>query len=505
MLRNRKNIDNLIGFSLYLMAGVVIFLIVRTALGDDIWYDEVYSLDFAKKSFSDIVSFTARDVHPPLYYFYLKIVTLFGGMIAPSVSYIVWGKFASFIPWVLLLILSVTKIRKRFGIITSGLFLLLITAMPQVGNYYIEIRMYSFALLLITTAFVALLGIIDNPSKQRNYIVFFLMGIMTAYTQYYALIGIIGLYIVFFIHLSINRSLKEKKIYIMAGASIALYIPWLPSFLNQVSNVSSNYWIQPLNLRSLLGCVKFMFLPSGWGGWQIYTITALMIIATLITYVLFFLGRPDRKEIIIALSGTIVLGTVILSGFVLSILGRPIFVYRYMIPVYGVFYLSLAFMLSKVIKRRSIMAVLIIIYAVGGYYSASAILSEENNKLLNEKSAMEAINAIPEGSVIITNFDHVTALMDYYRNDLEIYLYEGAPDPLIGDMFNKNNQSIQRDDIKPLVDEHDLVYFLGSFNTREDILNDWSTLGINYEELNSILIERYWINIYQLRAAIARI
>lgn len=496
---NRKNINNLIGVSLFLMACISMFLIVRTAFGDDIWYDEVFSLNFAKKSFWDIVSLTAKDVHPPLYYFYLKIVTTLLSFLAPGMSFIVCAKMASVIPWMVIMILAVTIIRKKFGIITAGLFALLVSSMPQIGYYYVEVRMYAFALLLITISFMALIGIIDDSSKKVNWIVFFVAGILTAYTQYYALIGVIGLYIVLFVHQVINKNIKDKKIYVMAVLSIIMYVPWIPSLLNQMANVSESYWIQPLTLRSILGCVKYMFLPSGWGGIMIYAITALMICVTILVLVMFFIMKPSKRDMLIGMSGIIVLGTVILSGFVLSWLNRPIFVYRYMIPVLGVFYLSLAFMLGRVVSKYNFLVVLIIIYAVGGYYTTDAILNEENNKLEQSKNAMQALESIPEGSVIITNFDHVTALMDYYKENCDIYLYEGELDPLVEYMFNRHNQTMQRSQIENLVATNQNVYFFGSFNSRDEILEDWSSLGITSNEQASILIERYWINIWELK------
>lgn len=81
--------------------------------------------------------------------------------------------------------------------------------------------------------------------------------------------------------------------------------------------------------------------------------------------------------------------TVILSGFVLSAMGTPIFVYRYMIPALG-----------------------------------------------------------------------------YYRSDCEVYLYEAQIDKLLPDMLESIRDNAQDETVLSLLD--------------------------------SILIERYWINVYEL-------
>ena len=62
-----------------------------------IWYDEVYSLNLVKGNFAQIVSGTAQDVHPPLYYLILKLGLLIGnGLFGINVIYV--AKFISIIP-----------------------------------------------------------------------------------------------------------------------------------------------------------------------------------------------------------------------------------------------------------------------------------------------------------------------------------------------------------------------------------------------------------------------
>ena len=64
-----------LGGTFYLISIICFAYICKFAMGNDIWYDEVFSLAFVKKSYGEIIALTSRDVHPPLYYFYLKAVT----------------------------------------------------------------------------------------------------------------------------------------------------------------------------------------------------------------------------------------------------------------------------------------------------------------------------------------------------------------------------------------------------------------------------------------------
>ena len=48
---------------------VMLFTMVN---GKVIWFDEAFSLQLAKLSVSDVIKYTASDVHPPLYYLILR-------------------------------------------------------------------------------------------------------------------------------------------------------------------------------------------------------------------------------------------------------------------------------------------------------------------------------------------------------------------------------------------------------------------------------------------------
>ena len=135
--------------------------------------------------------------------------------------------------------------------------------------------------------------------------------------------------------------------------------------------------------------------------------------------------------------------------------------------------------------------------------SVAAIRAEEGNKLATISHSYDVVSDIPEGSVIITNFDHVCAVMSYYRPDCQVLLYEAEIDKLLPDMQGNITDNVHDLDIEKLVSSQDKeVYFWGSFNSREEIVESWTTLGINNELMDNILIERYWINVYKLSGAV---
>ena len=76
----------------------------------------------------------------------------------------------SLIPFYLIFILSLTKIRKNFGMLASGIFCLLIISMPQMMLYAVEVRMYSWALFFVTASFIYSYEIIHD-SSIKNWII----------------------------------------------------------------------------------------------------------------------------------------------------------------------------------------------------------------------------------------------------------------------------------------------------------------------------------------------
>lgn len=503
MDNNCEKPKSYIGIVLALISFIVFTFWNRYAQGNDIWYDEVFSLSFAEHGFNEITALTSRDVHPPLYYFYLKAFTSIVSSITGQYSMIIIGKIASLIPWGFLFLISSTYIKDRFGILTFGLFSLMVTVMPQLPSYYFEIRMYSLALLFITAEILISFHILTNTDKNNNlsWILFFITGILTAYTQYYACIAIIGSYIAVFLCLLFIKGQKKSanliRLAICSVLSVVCYLPWLPVLKAQIENISGKYWIQPLTLRSIAGCVKFVVLPVVYLGKMPEISAGLLLIGIAILTVL-FIRKGKRDDFVMTLCCLMPAFIVVLSGFILSALGTPIFVYRYLVPTLGGIWLLVALMAEKVIDKNYLLLLLVPILLVS-ILNIKGTVDEEGNKYYNIDHSYDVVLEVPKNSVIITNFDHVCAIMSYYRPDCSVLLYEGEIDQLLPDMLGNITDNVNDSDIQNLVkDNPENVYFWGSFNSREEIVASWEKLGISNELLDNILIERYWINVYKL-------
>ena len=587
---------------LFLFLGILSFFVcLLQAFGQDIWFDEVFSVNFIQHSYKEIAALTGKDVHPPLYYWYLKLFHDIGKVLVPAASSIVLCKLASMLPFVGIFVYTLTAIRKNFGLHVAGLFWFLIMTMPQISNYTVEIRMYSLALFFITAAFVhscelvrafpvqevseaegaaepgvaagaeetaepgaagsevtsgaALAagsvteenGFIKWWKRNKHWLLFWVYGILTAYTQYYACVAVIAIYIALFVFFVVKahkgktektsckkthihkEQLKEQeailtkapvkgwkaehtteqetgriagkcigKVLLCAGLSVLAYLPWLPFFFSQVRTVSSSYWIQPLTWKSIFGCMKYIFLPVSYTVKKNYVLACVMILFFGAAFLYSFLmKRKDAKGRFFLLTGLWIAVFTTLIGFVCSILNRPIFVYRYLIPCLGAMWLVAAVVLwDSVEKNWGIL--LFVPFLLSGYSNMQGFYGEENKKIVEMKATQSFLADFPKDAVVLCNFNHVQAVTACYLKDSnEIWLYGSNPEDLIAELLPQCRGLEDTTEFLQLVKERD-VYFFGSFNSREELLKEWETEGIAYTEEGTYLLERYYFNVYHL-------
>ena len=623
---------------LFLILGILSFFVcLFQAFGQDIWFDEVFSVNFIQHSYKEIAALTGKDVHPPLYYWYLKLFHDIGKVLVPAAPSIVLCKLASMLPFVGIFVYTLTAIRKNFGLHIAGLFWFLIMTMPQISNYTVEIRMYSLALFFITVAFVhsyelvcafpeqgvseaertsepgaaagteetaepeatvgtdetaepgvaagieetaepgvaagteeaaepgaagsevtsgaALAsgsgtgenGFIKWWKRNKHWLLFWVYGILTAYTQYYACVAVIAIYIAMFIfyavmahkgktektfckkaHIHKEQSKEQEailtkvpvkgwraehtteqetgriagkcigKVLLCAGLSALAYLPWLPFFFSQVRTVSSSYWIQPLTWKSIFGCMKYIFLPVSYTVKKNYVLACVMILFFGAAFLYSFLmKRKDVKGRFFLLTGLWIAVFTTLIGFVCSILNRPIFVYRYLIPCLGAMWLVAAVVLWDFIEKN--WGILLFVpFLLSGYSNMQGFYGEENKKIVEMKATQSFLADFPKDAVVLCNFNHVQAVTACYLKDSnEIWLYGSNPEDLIAELLPQCRGLEDTTELLQLVKERD-VYFFGSFNSREELLKEWETEGIAYTEEGTYLLERYYFNVYHL-------
>ncbi len=552
--KSRSRLLNLTGIAFFLGAIICLIRSVSLCFSIDIWYDELFSVEFAARPFSELISLTARDVHPPLYYlilrFFRQIFIVLGllGDGAGQVPFEVLCKLISVLPFFLIMIYSITAVRRHFGLLPAGAFSFAIMAMPQMPEYTTEIRMYSYAMFFVTAQMLHGYGLIRSfmgEGKRSwdipNGAAMFLYSVAAAYTHYYAALAAGIVYGLFFVWMLITylmgmkaddskdrgrRTLNFKAfglLVIVMNLMIVSYIPWIGILKAQASSVKENYWILPVGFHTLLSAAKHLF--EGYFGSDtislICGVAFVFLIAVLFIRTVIRAVKSGKREDIFTICSFLVLVLLVGAGMAASIILRPVFVNRYMIPAYGCFWLSVCIMASgelelfidsvkagtagRVENALGVMgAVLLALIVIVGITDYKTFIWNENYRKTEMEKTLALFEEIEPDTVIISNFDQVQGLLGYYLNRNEnlyrIYLYQEEPEELIKEMVPGLESLYDPVDIQNYLEGGKKVIFLGSFNSREDILLDWKEeLGIESDDLGSFLMERYWIEDFRLR------
>ena len=144
-----------------LLACIGIFLaLVLQSINLPIWFDEGYTAYLVKGDFGEIWSLTAMDVHPPFYYFLLKIWSMIFG--TSLVSLRMMSVFFGVVAIILLFFL----VKKWFGKKPAMVATLAMAISPFLVRYGMEMRMYMVILTIVLAAtYVLMLAVEKNQKK----------------------------------------------------------------------------------------------------------------------------------------------------------------------------------------------------------------------------------------------------------------------------------------------------------------------------------------------------
>lgn len=365
----------------------------------DIWTDEAFSLKMIQHNYIDIVSLTAADVHPPLYYFILKFFVDIIQLIFPKVPTIFTAKAVSVVPYIILLVFLITRVRKEFGNFVAGMCSLCLLGMPNMISYGVEIRMYSWALLFVTLSFFCAHYILIS-SKKKFFSLFLLFSIAAAYTHYFACVAVAILYLVLLIRIIIKERQKLKCMLLISFATIALYLPWLFVVIKQAVRISSNYWIPDITPGTVLSYIYFLLDNN---------ITLLIMFASFMLFLCNALKhRTDYPTLFLSFMGiSVPIGT-ILVGIIASLIIRPVFVSRYMMPGLLCFWFGLILIINKQ-KNTFFKSFLTIFLIVLSSNSLISFILDESTATENGTTAMNFIESFDENTKFITDDDHVSS------------------------------------------------------------------------------------------------
>lgn len=353
-LKEKTNVIHLI----IILLGSIFVLI--PAFHTNLWFDESYSVAMATNhNLFEIWSIGGHDVHPILYYWMLKFVNIIFG------NNILAYRLFSIIPVFILGVLGLTHIKKDFGAKVGLLFTFFSFFLPTIVVYASEIRMYTWVMLFVSVMAIYAYRIYKNKNEKtiKNWIIFAIFSLASAYTHYYGLMaaGIVNL--ILFIY-CIIQSRKAKKInknmicfIVSALIQIVLYVPWLIYFALQLSQVSKGFWIGVKFPDTLIEMFTFQFTGNLIDSINIDNIYAIIYGLIVCIYLLYILRKKNRKEksedMKPAKLSIVIYGLVILASAIISIvIMQPIIYARYFLAITGLFIFSISYVMVKLGNKK---------------------------------------------------------------------------------------------------------------------------------------------------------
>lgn len=408
-------------------AAVLFLLNFIRIFDNNFWGDEAFSLLLVKKTIPDIIQGTAADVHPPLYYIFLRAAyVLFGDQ--------GWAcHMVSLIPCGLIIVFCMTAVWKTFGSEAAVLLITLACLSRNAVNYNMEVRMYSWGALFVLLAFYEMYRIL-RQERILHYVLFVLFSLAAAYTHYYCLLSVAFFYAVLLGLALFRRRLSVAKTTVSALCMAAGYMPWFVILFKAIRRVEKDYWIDsvPGLWQSLRYLFSSQFKPIVWGMVLLGVLLAILYETKVlrierstegkITLCVSGEGAESSALFLWMVSGAVsILGT-ILAAVIVSKVMRPVYVLRYIYPVSTVAWMILAVSVAR-LKGKKIYTVLLLAYMLSVFapaYLSTYAYDKSANKNLQETLAVTK-EKMGEGDVILTDVYHMAwTIGPYYYPDIPV-------------------------------------------------------------------------------------
>ncbi len=413
-------------------------------LGQSVWFDESYSIILAKRPLHELLSLTAVDAHPPLYYLYLKVWgSVFG-----------WSEFALRSSTALIgaagIGMAAILVRQMFSSRVALVVLPFTVFAPFLLRYDFEIRMYAIASLIGLAATWVLLRA-RTSSDRRWWALYAVLVALGMYTLYMT-IAIWITHVVWLIVMkyretkSVVAVMKQPAVAAYAGA-VALFLPYIPTFLAQ-TNLSA----LPPGVGSVVTREKFVGIAAQLLGytpdwlvqtWQWCVYAIVVALAGYIFVKVWRHARQAQKDLLLLILLLVFVPVIFYTIITYAL--APLFMYRYMahVAIYSYVLIGLIAALGwKLVPR----ATQIYVVLVGALVASGLIqLNQMGNYNLERTQrpmgaqVRQAIDCSDDETVIVADDLYAYIDLRYYFDDCDLRfnnfedpVYTGGFAPLHG-------------------------------------------------------------------------
>ena len=461
---------------LFVFGGVLVFSVITllTITKYSLWFDEAFGTYLINFNFLDVAKYTAADVHPPFYYWLLKIWSFVFGH-----SELGLRSMSLFFGCVTI-IFGYLLLNKLFNKKVARFSLIFMVLSPMMIRYSQEARMYTLV-AAITMAATYVLTFTFDTKKRWPWITYGILVSLGMWTHYFSAL-------VWLTHWLwradvVRRTVKKgeflrqflTKDWVTTHVlAVILFVPWLPFLAYQLGNVQYNgFWIPavtPDTMMNFITNVAYYLDVDQVTGWLALGLLLLIIILGVLTFKIYKKQHETERQ-----AYRLVLSLAFLPMILLFVASmppfRPAFVDRYLIPTtFGIaLFVGVTLALSdKIIGKKyqiilTIVTVGVLVFGVFGVVR----LGNYNKTLKTSNNTRQIVEAIKANSdtnqPIISDSPWLFYEVVFYENaDHPVYFINEKTDYRYGalDMLKCNSQH-KIVDIDSFTQSNPIVWYVG--------------------------------------------
>ena len=383
--------------------------IVYICRNQTVHWDEAYTYRMVTRfSVPEMLKETAADIHPPLYYFLVKMCTLVFGT-----DLMIFKLFSVFCT-VGTMMLGATLVRKRWGGPVAFLFIMVCGLGPQFIYYAVDVRMYSLELFFVTACGLLAYEIfLEN--RKRDWILFTVFALGGAYTHYFAIVPLAVIYGFLLLWAIVANRKAIKRFVICCICTILGYLPWLVVLLQSFEAQGTTGEVNLL-LFDIKGLTEWMFTTNIEFSAYMPVVLYLLALVSLVMR-----GRQLKfEELLFQVMCAVNCAISYLLCLFIASMSEHFWDDRYIYGSFGLFWL---FMFISLIQQKKEtfygLAVWLTIMVLSSYTIQK---SRELGTVEYVNAAHEVLKQVEDEEVLLYNFPTYNVLWEFHTPGKE-YIY----------------------------------------------------------------------------------
>lgn len=474
--------------------GLLCALVLPTIGRASIWFDEAFSAYITKFNFLEIARYTATDVHPPLYYWVLKLWEMvFGYDDAAMIRALslVFAAIAAVFGYLLL--------RRLFGRKAAILGLLFIVLSPMIIRYSQEARMYMMESAIILAATYTLVRA-EAEKKRKLWIVYGILVGLGMWTHYFTALAWLAHWVWRFIKVrqtgvkgkELRRVFMSKQWWLAHLVAVGIFVPWIPLMLYQLAIVQGGgFWIGPVGVDTPVNYLTNMFLYLEHGKVQGWVAVALMaiVVGTVVLARRVYRGfDTEHRQSFLLITCLALVPVALLILASLPPL-RSSFVERYLIPSTFATMLLMGIVAAYGLAKYKwwqrfaaiIIVVILFILGLGSVVYYGNFNKNSNTHVLTGQVVQEIQKRATPGEPIIANSPWIFYEAVFYSTaEHPVYFIDADTKYIYGslDMLKYSDQHKIKD-LDAFLKEHPKVWYIDNTNNENvesDTSRNWSLI-----------------------------